>query len=71
MIGFDYLPIEVSGFKLLWMNPYTVVGKGCKEFITYSEIMIIINLIINESTMPESFWPQCNPLTSLHNLFGF
>ena len=63
MIGFDYyLPIEVSGFKLLWMNPYTVVGKGCKEFITYSEIMIIINLIIkDESTMPESLWSQCDP----------
>ena len=49
MIGLDYLPFEVSGFKLLWMNPCTIVGKGCKEFITYTEIMIIINLIIKDS----------------------
>ena len=47
MIGFDYLPIEVSGFKL-WMNLYTIVGKGCKEFITYFEILIIINLFIKD-----------------------
>ena len=50
MIGFDYLQIEVSGFKLLWMNRYTIVEKGCKEFITYSEIMIIINLVIKDKS---------------------
>ena len=48
MIGFDYLPIEVSAFMLLLMNPCTILGKGCKEFITYSEIIIIINLFIKD-----------------------